>query len=441
MKSFAVLLSASAVLTAVPAIAQQQPLPRVERPYRGLFGGGVGDAEQLLTVDLKTGGGYDHIISAGAPAGSPDSVDSTPWQNGGFGNFAAALGYSLNRERVTVAATLASDNYFYPGSGSDFFGSYSGSVGASFETTRKSRLAVHHRTTYQPYLTFGLFPQPFGLPGRFRPPTPDVGVEPADYLDSMSGIAYTHSLSRKVELGVEYSHQMSDFGDLQRGFRSHSGGGGVVYGLARGLDLRARYLYTGATYEGSSDPLVAGHNIDAGVDFRRALSFSRRLYLSFGTGSAVVSDSVDTRYRLTGHVQLTREIGRTWDASIAYVRDAGFAAALREPVFSDSLTIFAGGLVNRRLQLRFSAAAVIGGYTFTGPNTGFDSYNGTADLTVGLSRYLGLGASYSYYRYAFEDGAPLPAALSLDFDRQSAQVYFTTWLPLIHRARKPDATR
>ena len=114
---------------AVPAIAQQQPLPRVERPYRGLFGGGVGDAEQLLTVDLKTGGGYDHIISAGAPAGSPDSVDSTPWQNGGFGNFAAALGYSLNRERITVDATLASDNYFYPGSGSDFFGSYSGSVG------------------------------------------------------------------------------------------------------------------------------------------------------------------------------------------------------------------------------------------------------------------------------------------------------------------------
>ncbi|MBA3297708.1 MAG: hypothetical protein H0U19_12315, partial [Acidobacteria bacterium] len=47
MKLFPIILLAS-VLLAAPAAAQQAP-PRVERPYRGLFGGGVGNTEQLLT--------------------------------------------------------------------------------------------------------------------------------------------------------------------------------------------------------------------------------------------------------------------------------------------------------------------------------------------------------------------------------------------------------
>ena len=40
----------AALLCALPVAAQQQGRP--ERPYRGIFGGGVGDAEQLLTVNF-----------------------------------------------------------------------------------------------------------------------------------------------------------------------------------------------------------------------------------------------------------------------------------------------------------------------------------------------------------------------------------------------------
>ena len=54
----------AALLCASPVAAQQQGRP--ERPYRGIFGGGVGDAEQLLTVNFGVSGGYDDNILANA---------------------------------------------------------------------------------------------------------------------------------------------------------------------------------------------------------------------------------------------------------------------------------------------------------------------------------------------------------------------------------------
>src|SRR5688572_15854471 len=53
-----VLVSAAIALAATTASAQQQVSgPRAERPYKGLFGGGVGDAQQLLDVTLWLGAG------------------------------------------------------------------------------------------------------------------------------------------------------------------------------------------------------------------------------------------------------------------------------------------------------------------------------------------------------------------------------------------------
>ena len=63
MKSRIILSVCVAALFAAstPAAAQA---PRPERPYRGLFGGGVGDVEQSLIWNGSTGGGYDDNVLA-----------------------------------------------------------------------------------------------------------------------------------------------------------------------------------------------------------------------------------------------------------------------------------------------------------------------------------------------------------------------------------------
>jgi hypothetical protein len=55
------------VLGAVPADAQ---LPRPERPYRGLFGGGTGNWEQSLVANASLGGGWDDNLVADARGGT-----------------------------------------------------------------------------------------------------------------------------------------------------------------------------------------------------------------------------------------------------------------------------------------------------------------------------------------------------------------------------------
>jgi opacity protein-like surface antigen len=74
-------------------------------------------------------------------------------------------------------------------------------------------------------------------------------------------------------------------------------------------------------------------------------------------------------------------------------------------------------------------------------NTGYDTYLGTAGVTVALSRNISLGTSYSYYRYRFGTGATLPVGLARDVDRQSIQAYVSLWAPLINRSRRPNASR
>jgi outer membrane translocation and assembly module TamA len=61
MRILSVLVVVATLVVAAPAGAQT---PRSERPYRGLFAGDTGNAQQLLTLSASLGGGYDDNIFA-----------------------------------------------------------------------------------------------------------------------------------------------------------------------------------------------------------------------------------------------------------------------------------------------------------------------------------------------------------------------------------------
>ncbi len=155
----------------------------------------------------------------------------------------------------------------------------------------------------------------------------------------------------------------------------------------------------------------------------------------------MIVDHERTYYRLLANARLNREIGRTWNASLAYARTAGFVESLPGPVFSDAVTAAYGGMINRRLQFMSRVSASIGDFALAGDGSGFDTYSVSIGATYGLTRHLGLGANYSYYRYSFDAGAPLPPGFSREMDRQSVQAYLSMWVPLVHRSRRPDAAR
>ena len=437
---------AVSVLLAIPATAQEQPPFRTERPYRGLFGGGVGNFEQLLTLNLSLGGGY---TGKGFEA-EPNAADPQLRTRGtGFGSLGANLSYGLSRSRVSINASLGTSSRYYPQALQNFATAYSGSVGTSFELTQSTNLGVHHATTYQPFLTLNVAPALFQTPGELQPPTAELGFDRAEFVSHVSGASLSHRLSRRAGLSAHYGHQSSTFGGSDDRFASHGGGGRFSYTLSRSLGVHAGYSITQGLYR--ADPQatpstsqagesITGHAIDAGLNFSHAISFSRRTTFSFGTGSSVLADRHRRFYRLNGSARLGHEIGRTWNISASYTSGLGFIDTFSQPVFSDSFNVGFGGMLSRRLQFNSGASASKGNSALTS-DSGFTTYTGVAGVTFGLTQHLGLGVNYAYYRHSFDANAPVPGGWARDVDRQSVRAHLSVWLPLIHRARRGDATR
>ncbi len=350
MKSLLIAMFAIGVhFAGVAAVSAQQARP--ERPYRGLFGGGVGNAEQLLSVRLGVGGGYDDNILAGL-IGKSESVSQPGQDGGGFGALSAELAYALNRTRVNFSASVMTSSRFSPELPNNLLGSHGASVGGSFEVAKDTRVMLSHSTTYQPFMTWSLFPTLTEFPiGEPAIASQDLAVGDEEYFVHATDVSLSHDLTRRAAVSFWYGHHLSDFAGDDRDLKTQSGAGRFTLGLARGLGLRLGYGYAeGRSATLANDGTVRNHTVDAGVDFSRSLSFSRRTTLTFGTGSSVIVDNDHYHYRVIGNARLNREIRRTWHAALAYDRDVGFLETFSDPVFSDSASVSVGGLFNRRMS-------------------------------------------------------------------------------------------
>lgn len=441
------------------ATSEAQP-PRPERPYRGLFGGGVGETEQLLTANVSFGAGYDDNVFAdqgtGSGMGAGGGVvpgDPRSAKSGVYTHLAGGLNYSVNRTRVSFnAAASATTRRYSNVSGpsveglDDFIGAYSGSVGAAWRPSARSSLTASQTVSVQPYITLGLFPPVFELAaGQQEDLTLDLDTVRQEHLAYDSNVGFTTSVGRRGSFSLGYSHRETAFDEDFLDLSYDTGNVRYSHGLAKGLGVRIGYGYSVWRHPGDADAADArdrtqGHTIDAGVDFNRALSFSRRTTFSFATGTSAIVDRDRTYYRITGNARLNHEIGRSWNAGVAYDRGLEFVEAFRQPLFTDTVNGYFGGFINRRLQLRTGAGWSRGALGL-GASSDFDTYFANAGLTFGLTRLLGLGLDSFYYRYRFTGDAELPLGLSPQLDRTGVRAYVTLWAPLVHRARRADASR
>jgi hypothetical protein len=260
-----------------------------------------------------------------------------------------------------------------------------------------------------------------------------------------SNVEWSQTLTRRGTLSAGYNRQLNDFssdatiGDLS----STTAWGRFSYSIGRGLAARIGYGYQEARYPGVEDGDYRGATFDAGVDFNRALSFSRRTTLTFATGTSANRYQDVTYYRILGNARLSREFGRTWNAALAYDRTVEMQPAYSRPVLGDAATLGVSGFINRRLQFNSTAGAFFGNVGFTGSGNAFDTYTGSAGITLAFTRSIGVNASYTYYSYQFEEGA-VPTwfvGMPLQTNRHSVQANLVVWAPFFYRAREADATR
>ncbi|HMF62319.1 MAG TPA: hypothetical protein VK595_18205, partial [Vicinamibacterales bacterium] len=140
------------------------------------------------------------------------------------------------------------------------------------------------------------------------------------------------------------------------------------------------------------------------------------------------------QYRAVGTATLSHDMGRTWQARLAYNRGAGFAGGFSEPIFSDALIASVAGFLTRRVDFDstggFSVGAV--GLNSSSDNS-FRTYNATARLRVAINPVLAIFGEYLYYYYDLGKTVVTPVEVPSTLDRNSVRVGLTLWLPLVRR--------
>ena len=120
------------LLACDPSTAQAQQPYRPERPYRGIFAGGIDYSGQSLTANGALSAGYDDNLLADA---SDSSIQNQ--QGGAFGQAAASLNYLLNAERVSFNAAAGTSQRYYPSLQDNYFDTYHANIAGSVQVMAK----------------------------------------------------------------------------------------------------------------------------------------------------------------------------------------------------------------------------------------------------------------------------------------------------------------
>jgi len=417
------------------------PLARKERPYHGLFGSGVGDTSQLLVVSGEVGGGFatniqaDQLVGTGS---SPTTSQAAVGRNREFLSFQTGVSYQVQGQKLGFLVAEGSSARRYQELGNDIIASHAAKVGVTYDFSPRTHLEVYQSATFMPLYALTLFGGLFPLPvGEAMPEDQDLGTVRDDHRRYETSGTFLHRLSRRSTFGVTYNFGKSVFPAAVNDQTVSTGTMRYTRTLVRGLDLNLGYGYTVAHYVfGAETPTTKVQNLDLGLGYNRELSFSRRTKLAFNSGTAGYNDQAHTRYRIVGRVALMHEIGRTWTTSVGYYRDVGFVENLRDPTFSDSISVGLSGLVTRRLQLHSAAGGAVGTVGLSTNANRFSGYYGEGGFTIGLTRFMGLDVSYVKYHYHVGAQQVLPIGVFTQLDRQSIRFALQLWSPLINRGRR-----
>ena len=331
------------VLACAPdGIAQQQPSRTSSQ---------ANDEAYRTTVVMGTN------VDVGRGA-DPSGTDETAGADGLYtgGQFTLAFGKRLRR--VAFGASAAKSLRYYRNGGMINLGD---SAGVTFEAKlRRSRFTAGQtirRMPFQQLLRLG----DGGSEALALPLTsPDLSVLNAQTTTLATTAGFSHPLGRRAEIQFRYGFDESRLGSrVDR--RVFTVGGGIRRGLTRSLDLRLGHtMRLVRSDQPSTTPSLTAHDLDLGVDFHRALSFSRRTSVTFSSGGAAVTTEGLTQYMMTGTAGLQHRIGRTWTAAAAFDRRLNLIEGIPQPVVANGLTTTVGGLLGRRAGLRLRGSLMQG---------------------------------------------------------------------------------
>lgn len=388
-------------LASAPAYAQGARQPRP------LFGGGVGNLGQALGVNASIGQGlFRTNIDADEERRRRDSQVTT---------LSGGLTYSLEGARAGMSASVASAGQYYAELTDELLSNHGAAVGAWLQITRRTNLSVNEAVSYQPAYQGALQSLLDPRGGFLVELANDIPASEEYRLSYATSVSLSHELSRRTSLAADYTRRDLSFSERDGSQVTETAGGRLQHRISEGLGARVGYRYSTSRISDFDldQPAQDLHTIDAGVDFSKALSLSRRTTVAFSTGSTFIETNDQFHFFLTGDVSLDHRMGRTWGADLSVGRHVNFFDGLLEPVVTNRANAGVSGQPTRRMSMGVSASAVQGQNAGGGDNTSFTVYQGSANTSVRIARFLGWNAGYGYFRSDFDSGVQRLVPLTL----------------------------
>jgi hypothetical protein len=438
----------TAIVIAIACVstrAEAQPPASPSAP--SVFGGtGSGAASrESITLSISLAEAYDGNVVA--EAGQQASVGMLQ-ESGFYSALSAGLNVGVRRERIQFSAFGGTDWRYFSDLREVVDLDHRAGAGFTVRFGEDTTIRVDQTLGVRPAALYYLFAK--AADTTIAPELPGssyaLGSEKQLLYGTVAGL--THRVGRRGTLSFNGGYRgtqtigtsQSQFGV---DFRAFDVGGSYAHGVTRDASLRFGYSYSRGEYGEAVQP--EQHGIDIGINYAVPLSATRRTRMGFSMGSGIVNgpatgdggladDPTRLQYNVLAGASLVHQIGRTWNLQGTYNRGLGLLEGVPEPVFSDSVTVSGGGMLNRRSDLSLTAAYSIGQSAFVQRDADFATYTGSARTRIAITRMYAVSFEYLYYFYDFSAGAraflgDLPRELS----RHSVRAGLTFWIPIRQR--------
>lgn len=411
------------------SVAPSSDAQTASRPFRGLFGAETASSNRRSTMKLDWSLFEDYRTDVLAGAGP--TLDPGAAVKGHASGAEAQLTMKHDGRRVSFGAATSTTVRYYPALKDLATASGDASVDVSVRLGRRSYARIGQMASYSPFYQLEM---PTVAPGVQLDGIVSDGAYAISRLDTYrvaTAVGLTHPIGARTAVSADYSVQRVT--SSQHGLIAQRVGGRLSRQIGRNLSAHAGYGYrVGRTRVMDLAPTSQTHDLDIGVDYARALSFSRRTTLSFSSGSSIVSLGDQRTFGVLGLASLTHQIGRTWTTSAQYRRGLDYIDGFSRPLFSDSISGYIDGMLGRRAEVAALMTSSAGALAGVADPSGLASWSAFARFRFAVSRRLAIYAQYGshYYRLARPGNDAL--RLSEGFVRQGIRVGLTGRIPLLH---------
>jgi hypothetical protein len=301
-------------------------------------------------------------------------------------------------------------------------------------TGTRQQFHATQSASYAPSYQFG------AMPGPALTPEADTAQAHGDFanadvnaLTSSTGLGWNRMLGSRFALTASYNlrRTMFDQSHADLDMTSQDAGAGLSRRMTRYVSLHGAY-----TYRVADSPSMGGrvrvNDIDAGVDFSRPLTVSKRTTLSFATGSSMVPDVQGMAFRVTGNAALNRLFGRTWNLRLGVNRAVRLVEGFTEPLMENSIATALAGNLLRHVSWSTSGSLSTGtvGLEQRTQNS-YSNWTAASGLNFELGRHALFNVHYFIANDQFDRGVALPPGVVNERLRQGVRAGFTLRAPFM----------